>query len=335
MAKAKQTRNRRGALWYILCTLLSIFNICTIQIFDGFDWPFYAVAGNALISLVGIVYHIHAAEKRSKLGRLQTVLLRTLLMANSIMVFPMLWLSVFTLSGEYHNALVADATVTSAEQVWQTAASDSKDVTLLQTDDLYIYCTDYDDLFYATDQRPSPDDQNVLMCVAAAFQSTYQLEFNESNIVGWHTSQGRLERGAPQDDLGAFTYVDGVARIWDVGEAESAVREATDKGGFGYQSFVVLKNGERGSFDTHEFRCFRVLTILDGKACIIDSRTLMHFGEFVQSLKEFGVSDALYCDMGSGWNYSWYRDTDGQAKTIIGMWWPFSHNWLAFEKSAE
>lgn len=59
----------------------------------------------------------------------------------------------------------------------------------------------------------------------------------------------------------------------------------------------------------------------------------MHFGEFVQALKKFGVSDAIYCDMGSGWNYSWYRDTDGRPRTIIGMLWPFSQNWLVFEKN--
>ena len=205
-------------------------------------------------------------------------------------------------------------------------------VTLLQTDDLYIYCMDYDNLVYVTEKRPSCDYKSILMCVAGAFQSTYQLGFKENNIVGWHTSKGRLERGTPQDDLGAFTYVDGVARIWDVDEAEGAIREAAERGGLGYQSFIVLKDGERGSFKTHEFRCFRVLAILDGRACIIDSRTFMHFDEFVQKLREFGVTGAIYSDMGSGWNYSWYRDADGQPQTIIGMPWPFSHNWLTFQK---
>lgn len=75
-----------------------------------------------------------------------------------------------------------------------------------------------------------------------------------------------------------------------------------------------------------------MLTILNGKVCIIDSRTLMHFGEFVQALKELGVRDAIYCDMGSGWNYSWYRSANGRPQTIIGMPWPFSHNWLTFRK---
>ena len=149
----------------------------------------------------------------------------------------------------------------SAQQVWQTAESIDKDVVLLQTNDLYIYCTDYDHLSYATGERPSRNDDNILMCVAAAFQSTYQLRFHEDNIVGLHTSHGQLEQGAPQDDRGAFTYAHGVASIWDVGEAKAAIREAMNKEGFGYQSFIVLKDGNRGTFDTHEFRCYRVLTV--------------------------------------------------------------------------
>lgn len=331
----QEARHRYAALWFIFCALLSIFNICTIYIFDGFDWPFYAVVLNAVVSFVGIVYHMHADENRPSNERARRVVPRLFLVLNSLMVFPMLFLSLFTLSGEYHNTLTAGATVASLEQAQQVVADAKQDVTLLQTDDLYIYYTDYDRLSYVTEDRPSRDDKSILLCVAAAFQSTYQLDFNEDNIVGWHTSNGRLERGAPQDDLGAFTYVDGVARIWGVDEAEGAVREAAKKGGLGYQSFIVLKDGERGSFGTHEFRCFRVLTILDGRACVIDSRTFMHFDEFVQSLREFGVSDAIYSDMGSGWNYSWYRDANGHAQTIIGMPWPFSHNWLTFRKGAQ
>ena len=100
----------------------------------------------------------------------------------------------------------------------------------------------------------------------------------------------------------------------------------------GFQQFIVLYNGERGTHDTDEFRCYRVLAILNGKACIIDTKTQMHYGEFIESLEELGVKDALYCDMGSGWNYSWYRTKEGKTEDIIGLPWLFSHNWLVFKK---
>ena len=53
---------------------------------------------------------------------------------------------------------------------------------------------------------------------------------------------------------------------------------------------------------------------------------------FIRALEDLGVRDALYCDMGSGWNYSWYRSAEGKAVDIIGTPWPFSHNWLVFRK---
>ena len=168
---------------------------------------------------------------------------------------------------------------------------------------------------------------------AAAFQSSYSLDFQQSNIVGVHASNGELHSVTPQDGLGAFTYVDGTARIWDVGEAKEAVREAAANGGSGYQQFIALYDGKRGGHDSDEFRCYRVLALLDGRACIIDSKTQMHYGEFIGALEKLGVKDALYCDMGSGWNYSWYRNKEGGTVDIIGTPWPFSHNWLTFERA--
>ena len=52
--------------------------------------------------------------------------------------------------------------------------------------------------------------------------------------------------------------------------------------------------------------------------------------EIFENLPQY--RDALYCDMGSGWNYSWYRGESGKHVDIIGIPWPFSHNWLVFRK---
>lgn len=65
---------------------------------------------------------------------------------------------------------------------------------------------------------------------------------------------------------------------------------------------------------------------------LIDSRTQMHYRDFITALENLGIREALYCDMGSGWNYSWYRNEEGKPVDIIGTPWPFSHNWLVFRK---
>jgi hypothetical protein len=310
--------------------MLSIFNICTIQIFDGFNWPFYAVTVNAIASLAGLIFHIHIEERAQKSPLMLTT--RILLLLNSVSVFVMIGFSLFILSSQYHNLLSPDGHISSPDQIDRLLEESGKDVLLLETDDLYIYYADYNELAYAAGKRPSKREQDILICVAAAFQSTYQLGFSHDNIVGWHASEGQLERGKPQDNLGAFTFVDGTARIWDTGEAEAAVRDAAERGGIGFQQFVVLYGGQRGSHGSDEFRCYRVLALLGGRACIIDSRTQMHYDDFILALEKLGVQDALYCDMGSGWNYSWYRGENGKAVDIIGIPWPFSHNWLVFGK---
>lgn len=328
MARSKRRENR--AIWYLFTTMVSIFSICTIRIFDGFNWPFYAVTVNAVVSLCGLIFHIHVDEQAQK-GPLM-IAARILLLLNSISVFVMIGFSLFILDSQYHNSLSPDGTISSPAEIEQRLEGSGKDVLLLETDDLYIYYTDYNDLSYVAGKRPSKDDQNSLMCVAAAFQGSYQLQFDHDNIVGWHASEGHLERGKPQEELGAFTYVNGEARIWDFDEAEQAVQDAAAQGGLGFQQFVVLCDGRRGGHESGEFRCYRVLALIDGKACIIDSRTQMHYDEFIRALEELGIQDALYCDMGSGWNYSWYRGNNGQPVDIIGIPWTFSHNWLVFRK---
>ena len=324
------SRNKNRAIWYLFTTMLSIFSISTIRIFDGYNWPFYAVTANAVISLLGLMFHVHIDEREQK--RPIMIAARILLLLNSISVFLMIGFSLFILSSQYHNNLRPDGKVSSVSEIEEQLSKSGKDVLLLETDDLYIYYADYSDLSYEAGKRPTKDDQDNLMCVAAAFQSTYQLGFSHENIVGWHASEGMLERGQPQENLGAFTYVNGTARIWDTEEAEEAVQNAAAQGGMGFQQFIVLYGGQQGSHGSDEFRCYRVLAIINGKACIIDSRTQMHYDDFIHALRELGVRDALYCDMGSGWNYSWYRGENGKSIDIIGIPWPFSHNWLVFRR---
>lgn len=250
---------------------------------------------------------MHADKAARKL--LVARIVRILLLLNSISVFVMLGFSLFILTSQYHNPQVPDKTVSSAEEVEAAMREPGEHTILLATDDLYIYCPNYSDIDYFAGDRPSKDDESIEMCVAAAFQQSYQLDFKHSNIVGWHASDGQLERGTPKSRLGAFTYVNGIPRIWNIDEAEEAVQKAAAEGGSGYQQFVVLYDGQRGGHDSDEFRCFRMLALLNGEACVIDSRTQMHYSEFISALENLGVRDARYCDMGSGWNYSWYRNT--------------------------
>ncbi len=322
--------NTGKAIWYLFTTMLSIFGVCTIQIFDGFNGPFYIVAFNALLSLAALIFQMHVDGQSQK--RPLMVLIRIMLFLNSVSVFITMGLSYFMLTTQYHNSLTADRKVSSVEELQAVLEEAGEGVSVVETDKYYIYYADYDRLTFVTDERPSQRDDSNLMSLAAAFQYQYEMDFHHENIIGCHVSEGQLDPGFPLEGLGAFTFVDGTAKIWDVDKAEQALEDAATRGGSGFQQFIVLYDGQPGTHKTEEFRCYRTLAILNEKACVIDSRTQMHYDDFIRGLQELGVRDALYCDMGSGWNYSWYRRADGKVIDIIGQPWPFSHNWLVFQK---
>ena len=45
-----------------------------------------------------------------------------------------------------------------------------------------------------------------------------------------------------------------------------------------------------------------------------------------------GILFAIYCDMGTGWNYSWYRLTDGGVVEIFPTKGRYTTNWITFYK---
>ena len=47
-------------------------------------------------------------------------------------------------------------------------------------------------------------------------------------------------------------------------------------------------------------------------------------------LKKLGVKNAMYCDMGTGWNYSWYRKDDGTVKELFNVPGRYTTNWVVF-----
>jgi hypothetical protein len=71
---------------------------------------------------------------------------------------------------------------------------------------------------------------------------------------------------------------------------------------------------------------------LEDRVAVVDSKGGIRFGEFVEELLKVGVVEALYLDMGTGWNYSWYRNEYGDAVEIHEKWTPYATNWITFYK---
>ena len=97
--------------------------------------------------------------------------------------------------------------------------------------------------------------------------------------------------------------------------------------------FGLIRDGETVmNISRPRARCYRTLAELNGNLCVIDSIHMLHFEEFMEELHRLGVTNALYMDMGAGWNYSWYRDALGRVVSLFGLPVPWSHNWVVFRK---
>lgn len=72
---------------------------------------------------------------------------------------------------------------------------------------------------------------------------------------------------------------------------------------------------------------------MNGRICIIDSIRPVNINDFVGHVKELGIRNALYMDMGAGSNCSWFRREDGKVRDLFNIPNPFTHNWIIFCKS--
>ncbi|MBR0311078.1 MAG: hypothetical protein IJQ98_01635, partial [Oscillospiraceae bacterium] len=116
-------------------------------------------------------------------------------------------------------------------------------------------------------------------------------------------------------------------------DPSQAIKDAADAGGSGFMQFGLIRDGEAiMKLSRSRVRCYRTLAELNGSLCIIDSVNMLRFETFMEELERLGVTNALYMDMGSGWNYSWYRNANDKVVSLFNLPVPWSHNWIVFKK---
>ena len=199
---------------------------------------------------------------------------------------------------------------------------------------LVIYTPYYTDIDLVCGTMPRRTDKNVIFCAEAAFTGELLKVFKHSNILGDHVCKGIRYKGTGcKRNTGAFVYYNGnwkflyrdYSKYFDV---------AAQNGGMGFGQELMIHNGQRVRTirkDSNKNE-FRALCEKDGKLCIIDSKGVSCFGEFIQALLNVGVREAIYLDMGPGWNYSWWRDQNGHTHEIHKRRIPYTTNWITFYK---
>lgn len=209
----------------------------------------------------------------------------------------------------------------------------SQMIRIERTEDLIIYYPQYSNIDLVCGQMPEKTDRNVLFCCEAAFTGELLKEFKHSNIAGHHVSSGKFYKGYKcKPNTGCFVFYNNQWKFL-LHENINELRLAADNGGMGFGQNMIIHGGiTQPSFRKLKSRFeYRALCEYQGKLCVIDSKDVVSYATFISSLEKIGVTHALYLDMGSGWNHSWYRDNDGKVVEIHPKTHNYTTNWLVFK----
>lgn len=321
-------RQRLSGIWLISMTLLSLFAYTVYfvaQMWLNILQALYLTL--AILQVVTLILYLWGPEKLK--SRFLKFVYRALY-ASSFLVIPCFSFIFMGLVSQYH-VKIADSINAANMPVEQILPSDK--TVVYNTGTAYVIFPEYGTVELACGTRPSKSDGDITWCSGAAFQHTVSIGFTQENVEGDHAVKGELyESPYNKDSYAAFVFADGrFAFAFD--NPTQAVREAAEAGGSGFMQFGLIRDGEPVmSINRPRARCYRTLAELNGSLCIIDSVNMLHFEDFMAELQRLGVTNALYMDMGAGWNYSWYRNAYDRVVTLFGLPVPWSHNWVVFRK---
>ncbi|MBQ1820118.1 MAG: hypothetical protein II117_00810 [Clostridia bacterium] len=321
-------KERLSGIWLIAMTLLSL---CAYTVFFVAQmWLNVLHAAYLTLAILEIVTLIVYLWGPEKLKRKPLRVLYRILYASSFFVIPAFIFIFMGLVSQYH-VKIPDSIDASDMQAAEILPAE--ETVVYNTGTVYVIFPKYSEVGLACGTRPSKSDGSVTWCSGAAFQHTVSLSFTQENVEGDHAVNGVLyESPYNKDSFAAFTFADG-RFSFEFDDPRKAIRDAADAGGSGFMQYGLIRDGEIVMrFDRPRARCYRTLAELNGHLCIIDSVNMLHFEAFLEELQRLGVTNALYMDMGAGWNYSWYRNAADRVVTLFGLPVPWSHNWIVFRQ---
>ena len=199
------------------------------------------------------------------------------------------------------------------------------------TTNLNVYYPEYTKIDLVCGQMPKTTQKGVEFCCEAAFTGELLAEFKHSNIADNHICSGVMKKGYRcKANTGGFVWGKGKWKFM-----RKADYPTTANGwNMGFCQLLIIKDGTIRPIGTRMKKnrnIYRALCEKNGKLCIIESKKIMTYESFVKSLSAYKVTHALYLDMGSGWNYAWYR-SNGKVVELHSKTHNFCTNWITFYK---
>lgn len=158
---------------------------------------------------------------------------------------------------------------------------------------------------------PSPAKDSIIMVFAGAYTGKYPKK-GHANVAGDHVGGGKRYNGYRcERNTGAFTWSAATGYHFYYDNYSDALNEAAANGGMGFAQEMMIHNGEKMKTvrESSNENVFRALCLdAEGELAIYESQCKVTFGNFIEALLSQGVKEALYTDMGYGWNYCFYRE---------------------------
>ena len=206
------------------------------------------------------------------------------------------------------------------------------------TVNLIVFHPSYSRIDLVCEKMPDKSDADVVYCCEAAFTGQLLKNFSHANIADDHVCSDELYKGyACKANTGGFIWQKPNKWIF-VKKDKYPQMLKTAYAGFGqilmiYNNELMPKQAQKPTAKN----VYRALCERNGKVCVVQSKKTMEYSFFVKCLQAYGVTHALYLDMGRGWNYAWYRDSDGKVKELFpgskqSSNFKYRTNWITFYK---
>ena len=186
-----------------------------------------------------------------------------------------------------------------------------------QTEHLTFYYPNFKSIDLALGKMPDTSDPKVEFCCEAAFTGQLLASFAHSNVADNHVSGGKWYQGySCRANTGAFIrHPD----KWEFMEKKKFLSEKP-KCQMAFCQYLLILQGRQTpmwKMMRNNRTRYRALCEKDGRLCLVESKKVVTLEFFIKCLMESHVTNAIYLDMGAGWNYAWYRDAKGEVHEIF------------------
>ena len=183
---------------------------------------------------------------------------------------------------------------------------------------------------------PSPEDSSIILAFAGAFTGT-EFDKGHANVAGDHVAGGKRYKGYRcKRNTGAFTWSAASGPQFHYKDYSAALDKAAQEEGMGFAQEMMIHDGKavKTTRPLQNRNVFRALCLNSGnQLALYESQGVVTFGNFIDALLSAGVKEALYTDMGEGWNYCFYRvnQSDKSPRYLHSTPMPYASNFITIK----